>query len=170
MAGLKNAKAQAEDQRKLLYTTKLNLATEKQKVLGHKVELRKLKDAAWVAREAAEATVNTAYERGVANMETWLSKEVAVVCKDYCTKSWGVAMDRAGDPADSELRRAKSIFFPMDIWEIPDTVPLTKQPPPTQTLLTDAKVPKRARGGKEAQFPMKAKFSEDALTIRDVVS
>ena len=60
----------------------------------------------------------------------------------------------------------------MDIWEIPDTVPLTKQPPPppTQTPFADAEVPKRARGGKEAQFPMKAKFFEDALTIRDVVS
>ena len=111
MDGLKNAKAQAEDQRKLLYTTKLNLATEKQKVLDLKVELRKLKDATRVARDATEATVNTAYERGLTNMETRPSKEVAVMCRDYCTKSWGVAMDRAGVPADSELRRVESIFF-----------------------------------------------------------
>ena len=108
---MKNAKAQAEDQRKLLYTTKLNLATEKQKVLDLKVELRKLKDATRVARDATEATVNTAYERGLTNMETRPSKEVAVMCRDYCTKSWGVAMDRAGVPADSELRRVESIFF-----------------------------------------------------------
>ena len=111
MDGLKNAKAQAEDQRKLLYTTKLNLATEKQKVLDLKVELRKLKDATRVARDATEATANTAYERGLTNMETRPSKEVAVMCRDYCTKSWGVAMDRAGVPADSELRRVESIFF-----------------------------------------------------------
>lgn len=38
-AGLKTAEAQAEDQRKLLYTTKLNLATEKQTILDLKAEL-----------------------------------------------------------------------------------------------------------------------------------
>ena len=79
-------------------------------------------------------------------------------------------MDQAGVPIDSELRRAESIFFPVNIWEILDTVPSTEQLPPTQTPLTDAEVPKTARGGEEAQLPMKAKSFEDALTIRDVVS
>ena len=79
-------------------------------------------------------------------------------------------MDRVGVFADSELRRAESIFFPVDIQEIPDTVPSTEQLLPTQTLLIDADVPKGARGGEEAQLLVKAKSSEDALTIRDVVS
>ena len=43
VAGLKTAEAQAKDQRKLLYTTKLNLATEKATVISLKVELQKAK-------------------------------------------------------------------------------------------------------------------------------
>ena len=38
-AGLKNAKAQAEDQHKQLYTTQINLATKKAIVLDLKAEL-----------------------------------------------------------------------------------------------------------------------------------
>ena len=40
-AGLKIAKAQVEDQHKQLYTTQLNLATEKAPVLDLKAELQK---------------------------------------------------------------------------------------------------------------------------------
>ena len=43
VAGLKTAEAQAKDQRKLLYTTKLNLAIEKATVISLKVELQKAK-------------------------------------------------------------------------------------------------------------------------------
>ena len=39
VVGLKTAKAQTEDQHKLLYTTKLNLAIEKATVLSLKAEL-----------------------------------------------------------------------------------------------------------------------------------
>ena len=38
-AGLKNAEAQVEDQRKVLYTTQLNLATEQVTVLDLKAKL-----------------------------------------------------------------------------------------------------------------------------------
>ena len=123
-----------------------------------------------MARETAKAMVNTSYERGVANTKTQLSEEVAVVCRDYNTESWGVAMDRAGVLVDSELRRAKNIFFPEDIREILDMVPPIKQLPTTQTPLTDAEVSKGAGVGNEAQLPVKAKSSKDALTIKDVVS
>ena len=95
-----------------------------------------------MAREAAEAAKNTSYKHGVLDRETHLAKEVAIVCRDYVTESWGVAMDRAEVPADSKLRRVESIFFPVDIQEIPDTVPSTEQLPSTQTSLADAKVPK----------------------------
>ena len=65
MAGLKIAKVQAEDQRKLLYTTVLNLATEKVTVLSLKAKLQKAKEVAKVAREAAKAAKEAAYEHGV---------------------------------------------------------------------------------------------------------
>ena len=106
------------------------------------MELLKAKKVAQVAREAAEVAKNVSYKHGVLDTETRLAKEVAIVCRDYITESWGVAMDRAKVPANSKLRRAKSIFFPVDIQEIPDTVPSTEQLPSTQTSLADAKVPK----------------------------
>ena len=52
-----------------------------------KAELERTKEAAQLAREAAEATVNASYEHGVADTETRLAEEVLVVCRDYCTKS-----------------------------------------------------------------------------------
>ena len=61
------------------------------------------------------------YECGVWDTETKLIEEVAVVCRDYCTESGGV--DQARVPANSELKRIESIFFPEDIREIFDSDP-----------------------------------------------
>ena len=120
-----------------------------------------------MAREAAKAVMNVSYEPGVMDTETRLAEEVAIVCRNYITESWGVAIDRAEVSADFELKRVESIFF---LVEILDMVPSTEQLLPTQTHLADAKVPKGAGGSEEAQLPMKAKFSVDAFTIKDVVS
>ena len=48
-AGLKTVEAQAEDQRKQLCTTQINLATEKAAVLDLKAELQKTQEALKVA-------------------------------------------------------------------------------------------------------------------------
>ena len=114
-----------------------------------------------MAREVAEALVKASYEHRVQDTKTRLAKEVAVVCKDYCTESWGVAMDRARVPADSEMRKVENIFFPKDIREIPNAVPLLEQFSTTQSFLLGV--------GEETQSLMMAKLSKDALTIRDVV-
>ena len=60
-----------------------------------------------------------------------------MVCRDYYTESWGVAMDRVGVPVDYELRRSKNVFFPEDIREIPSKLPPhTALPlPPYEQLL-----------------------------------
>ena len=81
-----------------------------------------------MAREATEAAMNMSYERGVLDTKTRLAEEVAIICRDYVTESWGVAMDRAGVPTNSELRRVENIFYLEDIQEIPSMVPLTEQP------------------------------------------
>ena len=81
-----------------------------------------------MANEAMEAAMNASYDRGVADMETRLAEEVAVVCRDYISESWGVAMDRVGVPADSELRRLENIFFPEDIRETTNIVPPAGEP------------------------------------------
>ena len=69
--GLKNAETQAEDQRKELYTTQINLAIEKQAVLELKTalqkvedELRRVKEEAQLIREAAEVEKNAARQLG----------------------------------------------------------------------------------------------------------
>ena len=54
-ADLKNVQDQAEDQRKKLYLTEIELATQKQLVLGFKAELEKAKTATRTAEEAVEA-------------------------------------------------------------------------------------------------------------------
>ena len=53
----------------------------------------------------------TSYECGVADTEARLTDEVAAVCRDYITLSWGVALDRAAVPIDSDLRKIENIFF-----------------------------------------------------------
>ena len=53
LARLKTVKAQAEDQRKLLFTTELNLATEKATILSLKAELEKAKVEVQGVKEAA---------------------------------------------------------------------------------------------------------------------
>ena len=87
-AGLKIAEAQAEDQRKELYTTQLNLATEKAAVLDLQSKLLRAEEALKVAQEAAIAAETLAYERGVPETETRLTAEVAVVCREYCTETY----------------------------------------------------------------------------------
>ena len=160
---------QMEDQCQKLHITEINLATEKKTILDLKAELQKTKDAARVAREVVKAAVNASYKRGVLDTETCLVEEVAILCRDYCTESWGVATDQVEVLADSKLRRVENIFFPDEIWEIPNTIPYPEQFPTSQAPSPDAKLSKGAGVGKEAQPPMKAKPSKDALIIRDVV-
>ena len=78
-------------------------------------------------------------------------------------------MDRAGVPADSELRRIENIFFPEDIREIPDSDP-PKKLLSAPTAVPDPIVSEGKGVDEEAQPPAKDKSSEDTLTIRDVVS
>ena len=52
------------------------------------------------------------YDRGVKDTEVRLAEEVAAVCREYITLSWGVALDRVAVLADSDLRKAENIFFP----------------------------------------------------------
>ena len=168
-AGLKTTTRQAKNMRQQLHLTEINLATKKQTVLDLKAQLKQAKEATRVAREAVKAAMAASYECGVKDTEARLTVEVAVVCRDYCTESWGVAMDRAGVPTDSKLRRIENIFFPEDIREIPDSDPLEKLLS-VSTAVPDPIVPEGKWVDEEAQPSAKDKSSEDALTIRDVVS
>ena len=70
LVGLKTVETQAEDQRKLLYTTEeLNLAIEKVTVLSLKAELQKAKAKTQAVKEATKAAEISAYERGMLETE-----------------------------------------------------------------------------------------------------
>ena len=147
-----------------------------------KAKLKKAKYAAKkavrAAKEATEAAERISYERGVMDTEAQLAEEVAIVCRDYCTESWGVVMDRARVLADFELRRSENIFCPEDIQEIPAELPppfALPLPPLEQPLIIqdsslDAEIAIETEKGKEVQPPAQASQSEDQLTIKDMVS
>ena len=114
---MKTAETQAEDQRKQLYTTQINLATEKAMVLNLKTGLQKTQEALKVANETAKAAEAAAYERKVVETKARLTAEVTVVYKDYCAETYYKALDRAGVPVDSDPRRADKVYYPEDIIE-----------------------------------------------------
>ena len=176
-AGLKIAEVQAEDQRKRLYTTELDLATEKAAVLSLKAELEKAKVEAQAIREAAQAAERAAYERGVLKTEQRLAKEVAEVCRDYCSVTWDAALNSARAPAKSELRKAERLFYPEHIRDIPIDpssaallLPALEQVPSAQDFTVDVGTSTGAGMGKKGLPPASDAPSEDTLTIRDVIS
>ena len=117
-AGLKTTERQAEDLRKELHYCEINLATEKQMVKDLREELDKAKEAAQLLKEAAEAEKQAAYALGVQETQSRLTKEFSTVARDYCDITWGKALDVAGIPADSSLRRPESIYYDSDIREL----------------------------------------------------
>jgi len=138
-------------------------------VSDFKAQLLQTKEAARLAKEAAKAAVATSYERRVVDTEARLIEEVATVYRDYITMSWGVALDWAAVPMDSDLRKIENILFPEDIRKIPGSVP-PKEPPSVPTTALDSLILEEKRGNREVQPPAKDKSHEDALTIRDVVT
>ena len=49
-----------------------------------------------------------------------LTEELSAVARDYCDISWGKALDAAGIPVDSGLRRPESIYYDPEICELSD--------------------------------------------------
>ena len=144
--GLKNAEKQAEEQRKQLHYTKINLATEKQLVKDLHEELQKVREAAQLAKEAAEAEKQAAYTLGVEETQARLTEEFSAVCREYCGISWGKALDAIGLPVDSNLRRLESIYYDPEIRELPGPDSShPEQAPPTsaQPLVDQAPLPPR---------------------------
>ena len=96
------------------------MATEKQLVTNLREELRKVREAAQLFKEVAEAKKQAAYALGMKETQARLTKEFSVVARDYCDISWGKALDVAGVPANSGLRRPESIYYDPDIRELLD--------------------------------------------------
>ena len=95
------------------------------------------------------------------------------MARDYCDITWGKALDVAGVPADSVLRRPESIFYDSNIRELPSSespppeypakvseVPITLQVPPAlREVPTDSRPD--AGQGKGVETPQGKDKSKD---------
>ena len=132
-------------------------------------------------------------------METRLTAEVTAVCREYCVETYNQALDRAGIPADSDLRRVDQVYYPEDLRENTTALPpptalslppreqsLTTQEPSSDTEMlagaerekdgavvasrTEERAKEKEKGKEKAKNKADAHASEDALTIGDIVS
>ena len=65
---------------------------------------------------------------GVQETQSLLTEEFSAVARDYCNITWGKALDVAGVPADFVPRWPESIFYDLNIRELPGS----ESPPPEQ--------------------------------------
>ena len=79
---LKTVERQAEDQRQKLHLTKIDLATQRQLVIELKAGLQESKEAARLAKEAAEAEKQASYLLGVEETQVSLVEKLSEVCRD----------------------------------------------------------------------------------------
>ena len=82
-------------------------------------EFWKAREAVQLVKEAAEAEKQVAYMLGVEETQARLTEELSAVCRDYCSTSWGKALDATGVPMGSDLRRPESIYYDPEIRELP---------------------------------------------------
>ena len=81
-------------------------------------ELKKAREVVQLVKEAAEAKKQAAYTLGVEETQARLIEELTAVCRDYCSISWGKALDAVGVPVGSDLRRPMSIYYDPEIREL----------------------------------------------------
>ena len=181
-AGLKSTETQAEDQHKLLYQTEIELATSRQLVMDLKSNLQKTKEAAQLAKKAAEAERQASYLLGVEETHARLIEELDEVCKDYCNATWDETLNVAGIPVDSACRQPGSVFYHPHIREVPDVISFPpapaqetlKQPLTTQTALPLPEVSKgpnqagdQGQGVDGAKDKGKGKETKPSLEAKD---
>ena len=82
-------------------------------------KLQKAKEAAQLAKEAVEAEKQATYTLRVEETQARLTEEFSSVCKEYCSISWGKALNVAGVPVNFDLRRPESICYDPEIRELP---------------------------------------------------
>ena len=149
-ASLKTIEKQFEDIRKQLHYTEINLATEKQLVTELRKELRKVREAAQLLKEAAEAEKQAAYMLGMEETQARLTEEFFTVCRDYCDIYWGKALDVVRVPVNSGFRRPESIYYDPEIRELSNpnsyhpksAVQVSELPQVDQVPLAPLEVPK----------------------------
>ena len=82
-------------------------------------ELRKARESVQLVKEVTEAEKQVAYTLGVEETQARLTEELSTICKEYCGISWGKALDAAGVPVGFDLRRPESIYYDLEIRDLP---------------------------------------------------
>ena len=136
-------------------------------------ELHKVREASQLLKEAAEAKKQAAYTLGVQETQSRLTEEFSAIARDYYDITWGKALDAAGIPADSSLRRPKSIYYDSEIRELPDsgsppleqTAQVSKAPTIDQAPPALVEVPtdscQDAGQGKKVETPQRKDMNQD---------
>ena len=91
---------------------------EKQLVTDLREELKKAREAIQLVKEAVEVEKQAAYTLGVEETQARLTEELTTVCRDYCSISWGKAIDAGEVLMGSDLRRPESIYYDLEIHEL----------------------------------------------------
>ena len=125
-------------------------------------EPRKAREAVQLVKEAAEAEKQATYTLRVEETQVRLTEELFAVCRDYCDISWGKALDVAGVPVDSDLRRLESIYYDPEICELSgpnsfhpgQATQVSAQPKADQVPPASLEVPKDSNqdGGQEKEI------------------
>ena len=100
------------------------------------------------------------------------------MARDYCDITWGKVLDVAGVRVDSVLRRPESIFYDLDIRELPGSefpppehpakvseVPITHQVPPAPREVPTDSHPDAGQG-KEIEAPQGKDKSKNRARVR----
>ena len=82
-------------------------------------ELQKAREAVQLVKEVVEAEKQVAYTLGVEETQARLIEELTAICRDYCSVSWGKALNAARVPVGSDLRRPESICYDPEIRKLP---------------------------------------------------
>ena len=118
-------------------------------------ELKKAREAIQLVKEAAEIEKQAVYTLGVEETQVRLIEELTAVCRDYCSISWGKAIDAAGVLMGSDLRRLESIYYDLEIHELPgpdsshpeQATQVSAQPKADQVPPAPLEVPKDSNQG-----------------------
>ena len=82
-----------------------------------------------LAKKATEAEKRATYQLGVEEMQVRLIEELSEVYKDYCSVMWDKALNVPGVPTDSVWRLPGSVFYPLEIREVPIDAPESSEQP-----------------------------------------
>ena len=156
-----------------MHYNEINLTTEKQLVTELREELKKTREAVQLVKEATEAKKQAAYTLRVEETQARLIEELTAVCRDYCSISWGKALDAVGVPVGSDLRRPMSIYYDPEIRELPGSnsshpkqaTQVSAQPKADQVPPAPLEVPKDSNQGdgqgKKAEDPKGVNKGQD---------